>query len=515
VTEGDSTVGPPAAPGPGTARGARLPGPPAPELVRAGHTEEVAQAFALARALSLADLAHAVALAECGAIDAATAAALLGGLLDLDAIPPEDFPWDPERGDAFNNRESELRERIGTPAGWLTAGRPRREAFRVALRMVARDGLVGVHGPQIDLATALVDQAERHAADLAADYTYLQPAQPTTVGHLLLAHAEPVLRDAERLRRAHAWLDRSPAGAGGSAGSRWPVDRARLAELLGFGAVAVHTRDAMWAADGYVELVADLALALTHVSQLAQDLEILASREFGVVELDDAHSRQSDLMPQKKNPYALAVLRAAAGMAAGDLATVLTTLHTGSARTDHYQVLNGLVPALLERARAAEALAAAVIAGMTVDTERAAGAAHSGFVVAADLADVLAAEAGIDYRSAHTVVGRALRRLAKDGRDPSTLTAEDLAAAAEKAIDRPVDIDPVALADALDPAACLRRRSQEGTASPREMARMIDAARAEADGARAWATAVSERAASAEAALLARAAELAGRPPLA
>ena len=514
MTEGSSTGGSPPAPGAGTARGARLAGAPAPELVSAAHAEEAAQAVALAHALSLADLAHAVALAECGAIDAETAAALLGGLLDLHAIPPEEFPWDPARGDAFNNRESELRERIGAPAGWLTAGRPRREAFRVALRLVARDGLLGVHAAELDLASALADQAERHAADLAADYTYLQPAQPTTVGHLLLAHAEPVLRDAERLRRAHAWLDRSPAGAGGSAGSRWPLDRARLAELLGLAGVAVHTRDAMWAADGYAELIADLALALTHVSQLAQDLEILASREFGVVELDEAHSRQSDLMPQKKNPYALAVLRAAAGSAAGDLAGVLTTLHTGSARTDHFHLLNGLVPALLERARTAEALAAAVVAGMAIDAERAAEAARAGFVVAADVADVLAAEAGIDYRSAHTVVGRATRRLVAEGRDPATLTADDLAAAAETAIGHAVQIDPAALADALDPAACLRRRPQAGSAAPREMAAMLEAARAEIDGARAWASAVAERALSAEAALLDRAAELAGRPPL-
>src|SRR5262249_20867450 len=196
----------------------------------------------------------------------------------------------------------------------------------------------------VDLAVALLDLAERHGDDLAADYTYLQPAQPTTLGHLVLAWALPELRDAERLRAAARRLDRSPAGAGGSAGSRWPLDRSRLATLLGFAAVDRHVRDAMWAADGYEELLAAMAIQATHMAQLAQDVEARASQEFAQARLADRHSRASALMPQKRNPYALALIRAHGGQAAGDLATVLTTLHTGSARTDHFHVLNGLVP---------------------------------------------------------------------------------------------------------------------------------------------------------------------------
>src|SRR5262249_1487814 len=153
-----------------------------------------------------------------------------------------------------------------------------------------------LHGAVIDLAAALLDLAERHADDLAADYTYLQPAQPTTLGHLVLAWALPELRDAERLRAAASRPDRSPAGAGGSAGSRWPLDRSRLATLLGFGEVDRHVRDAMWSADGYEELLAAIAMQATHMAQLAQDLEILASQEFAQARLADRHSRASALM---------------------------------------------------------------------------------------------------------------------------------------------------------------------------------------------------------------------------
>src|SRR4051812_20222586 len=236
--------------------GGRLAGGPADELVEAAYAHELRAAPRLAYDLSLSDIAHAVALAD--ALPAATARSLLGGLLELHAIPVDQFPWEAELGDAFNSREAELVRRIGADAaGWLSAGRPRREAFRVALRACSRRGAA-------ELASALADAARalaRHSRELrdapAADYTYLQAAQPTTAGHLLLAYAYPALRDIERLQRSHAELSRSVAGAGGSAGSRWPLDRARLAELLGCDGLVVHAKDAAWQWDVYAELLAD------------------------------------------------------------------------------------------------------------------------------------------------------------------------------------------------------------------------------------------------------------------
>ena len=207
--------------------------------------------------------------------------------------------------------------------GLAERGPPRREAFRVALRSCSRRGAA-------ELATRSPTEpplSRVHARELrdslAADYTYLQAAQPTTAGHLLLAYAYPALRDAERLRDAHRELSRSVAGVGGSAGSRWPLDRARLAELLGCDGLVQHAKDAAWQWDVYAELLSALAISATHLSQLAQDFEIYASHEFGLIELADQHSRASALMPQKRNPYALAAIRAQAGQAAGDVAAAL------------------------------------------------------------------------------------------------------------------------------------------------------------------------------------------------
>jgi argininosuccinate lyase len=491
-------------------RGGRLRGDAAGELVAAAYAAESAHGPRLAHGMSLADLAHAVALVEGGDLAGDDAKALLRGLLELHAIPGDEFPWDPSLGDAFNAREAELERRVGrSAAGWLSAGRPRREAFRVALRLTARTGARELHGALAAQAAALARHAGATRTALATDYTYLQPAQPTTVGHLLLAYAYPALRDADRARASHAALGASVAGAGGSAGSRWSIDRARLAELLGCDGLVEHAKDAAWQADVYLELLATLAIAATHQSQLGQDFEIYASQEFGLVELADAHSRASALMPQKKNPYALAAIRTQAGQAAGDLAGAIVALHTGSARTDHFHLLNGTVPRALDEAVAIARLTASVLDGIELRPERFAQIAHESFVTAADVADVLALDGGLDYRSAHKVVGRAVRELVDAGEPPSALTPERLAAASEVAIGEAVEIDEATLRAALDPAACAAARLQVGSSSETAIDAMLAGLDAALESGAAWNDAAREREAAAEAALLARARELA------
>ncbi len=492
-------------------RGGRLTGFAAPELVEGAYAHEARHAPRLAQALSLSDLAHAVVLVESSSLDRDAGAALLGGLLDLHDIPGEKFPWNPELGDAFNSREAELRRRVGAAAsGWLSAGRPRREALRVALRRTARIGALRLAEAELDLADALTEHAERLADQLATDYTYLQPAQPSTVGHMMLAYVYPLLRDAGRLRHLDEWFGASPAGVGGSAGSRWPLDRARLAELLGFDSVARHTRDAMWQADGYADLAGAVAIATTHQSQFAQDLEILASQEFSIVRLADRHSRASALMPQKRNPYALAAIRAQAAVAAGEVAAIHVALHTGSARTDHFHVLNGAVPRLLDEAIATTRLTAGVAAGLSIDSARWGAAARRGGTAAADVADLLAQSTRLDYRTAHTIVGRAVRELSEEGLPLDALTPEALRRAAQDVWDGDLTISGEALDAALDPALLVVARFQSGSTAAGEVAAMIAECRDDSRGLRAWASGVNERLGASEEALLARAAEHAG-----
>ena len=484
--------------------GGRLAGGPADELVVAAYAHETAHGPRLAHDISLADLAHAVALAEGGALDHERARALAGGLLELHAIPGGEFPWNPRLGDAFNSREAELVRLVGKDAaGWLSAGRPRREAFRVGVRLYARRSTLELSAALLDGAGHLVAHARAHASDLAADFTYLQAAQPTTIGHLLLAYAYPLLRDVERLARVHAEFDRSVAGAGGSAGSRWPLDRALLAQLLGCSGVVSHAKDAAWQWDVYLELLSALAISATHLSQLGQDFEIYASRQFGIVELADAHSRASALMPQKKNPYALAAIRTQAGQAAGDVAAALTTLHTGSARTDHFHLLNGTVPRALDEAVAIARLAAAVLAGVSLNAARWGEIARDGFTNAADVADVLAADRGIDYRSAHTIVGLAVTKLIAAGADE--LTSAAIESASAELTGAPLTVDPAAIT----PEACVEARAQAGSSSRAAVDAMLEECEALITQGRALVDGAQRGAREAESRLLARAAQLA------
>jgi argininosuccinate lyase len=362
-----------------------------------------------------------------------------------------------------------------------------------------------LHEALVDQAASLARHARATKAALATDYTYLQPAQPTTVGHLLLAYAYPALRDGERAQRSYDALGASVAGAGGSAGSRWPLDRSRLAELLGGNGLVEHAKDAAWQADVYVDLLAALATAATHQSQIGQDFEIYASQEFGLLELADAHSRASALMPQKKNPYALAAIRTQAAQAAADVAGALVVLHTGSARTDHFHLLNGLVPRALEEAVAIAGLTASVLDGIELRPARFEQIARESFVTAADVADVLALSGALDYRSAHKVVGRAVRDLIDAGEPPSALTPERLSAAAEATVGEAVAIDPATLAAALDPAACAAARLQTGSSSEAAMDSMLAGVDDQLADRRRWNEEAREAEAAAEARLLASA----------
>jgi argininosuccinate lyase len=225
-----------------------------------------------------------------------------------------------------------------------------------------------------------------------------------------------------------------------------------------------HAKDAMWQADPYVELLAAVAMAATHLSQLGQDFEIYASQEFGLVELADRHSRASALMPQKRNPYALAAVRTQAGQAAGDLAAALTTLHTGSARTDHFHLLNGLVRAASRRQSRHAELAAAVVEGCGI-----AGVASSASRATASVdgrrADVLAnAHARSTPHAPTRSSARAVRDLVAAGGTPLDLTPA-LATAAERSPAMRCARRRV-LADALDPGRLRRERLQVGS-SPR------------------------------------------------
>lgn len=454
---------------------------PAPELVEAGFAFEVAEAPLLHRPLGLADLAHVLALREHGIIPEQPARQLLDVLLDAYEKPAEEFPYDPEFGEVYNCRERHFVGLLGDDAGWLHAGRPRREAVRVALRVLLRRQVGGLLADVAEFVRAVSDQATRHAETLLPDQTYLQHAQPSTFGHYILHFAYPALRVGERLAELLSWTNQSPAGAGCVHGSRLELSRERLADLLGFDGVIEHTRDAMWQTDGFVDLVSTATTLVENLSRLAEDLEIWDSQEFDFVALAGPYTRASVLMPQKRNPYSLGVVRGSAGLLIGRLTGLLAVGKTPSARSDALIFLYGETPRALDVAARATRLMRGVVGTLEVNAERMAAALLDGFSQATDLAEYVMEECRLDYRTAYHVVGDTVRRASRDGLRGVDITARMLDDAANERLGRGLDLTDEGLAEVLDPEAIVRSRTVNGGAAPDTVRAMAGRCAREAD----------------------------------
>ena len=480
--------------------GSRLASGPAAELVQTAFARELADQLALFRGMSMADLAHTVMLIEAGVIPPAEGSALLSALLALHEYPP-DFTPNPALGDLYTNREAWLASRT-TAVGWLGAGRARRESTTTGYRITVRSYVLTFASALIKCGSALIERAHEYRSALMADYTYLQPAQPTTFGHYLLGFAYPLFRDLERLQALFNRTNQSPAGCGSVNGSRLPQNRERLAELLGFDRLAQHARDAMWQPDSPIETLSVLVSALVNMDRLAEDLQIFATAEFDLVELAEGHTRASVIMPQKKNPYALAYVRGATNELIGMQASVAALGRTPSGQVDNRIFIYGDVPRALEMATGVAELMSGVLAGMSFHSSLAAARLESGFTTATDLAETITLETGLDFRTAHRIVGRLVREATRTNRTMRELTTVDLDRAAQEILRRPLYLSETAFTHATDPATAIAARRGIGGAAPEPLSTMLAECRSMLDAYTSWYNNATTKTAAAEESLL-------------
>ena len=479
--------------------GARLREGPSERLIQAGFRKELADQEGLFDAMSRADLAHTLAMMEAGIVPAEPGRALLAALLELHERPA-DFVPDPARGDLYTNREAWISGRTAA-AGWLGAGRARREATTTAFQIKVRENLLELALSLAAAGRVLAARALEFRGALMADYTYLLSAQPTSFGHYLLGFAYPCMRDLERLRALYPKVNRSPAGCGSANGSRLPQDRERLAELLGFEGLAVHARDAMWQADLPIEATALLAGVMINLDRLAEDLQIFSTEEFALTELDDRHARASKIMPQKKNPFALTHVRGLANAMIGNLAASAAAGRTPSGQPDNRLLLYGTLPRAIDDTREAVELMGEVVQSLAFRERHARARLDHSFAVATDLAEVLVLECGLDFREAHRLVGHLVRRHLANG-DFGVLTPDGLTEAAEQVLGRRIQLPELTLRDALDPSAAVAARTVPGGAAPESMAVMIGACERVFAEAEAWACDCRQRLDAADNSLL-------------
>ncbi len=450
--------------------GARIERGPSDLLIRTAFAKELDDQADLFEAMGLVDLAHTLVMMEAGIVPRESGRELLAALLKLHQRPT-DFTLDPARGDLYTNREAWLATQTGTSL-WLGAGRPRREATTTAFLIKLRGGLLGLAEALATTGQLITARAHEFRTALLPDYTYLQSAQPTSFGHYLLGFVYPILRDLDRIRALYGRVNQSPAGCGSTNGSRLPQNRGRLSELLGFDGLVIHARDAMWQADLPIEAAAVLTAVLINLDRLSEDLQIYATEEFALVELDDRHARASKIMPQKKNPFALTHVRGAASTMIGTLAASAAAGRTPSGQPDNRLPLYGLIPRAIEDTHDAVGLMGEVVHFLTFNEQYGRSRLDRGFALATDLAEVLVLESGLDFRQAHRLVGHLVRRHLERG-DFNQLTPDELAAAAEQVLGHRVEISQAVLHDALDPEAAVSARAAPGGAAPEAIDAMI------------------------------------------
>lgn len=403
---------------------------------------------------------HARMLHAVGLLSAEELEAILKGLDRIEEeIETGTFPWREELEDVHMNLEARLMELIGPPGGKLHTARSRNDQVATDLRLYLRGAIDELLALLLALRRVLVREAEKHLDPLYVlpGYTHLQRAQPVLLAHWFLAYYEMLKRDAGRLEDARERLNESPLGAAALAGTGFPIDRHFTAKELGFKAPMRNSLDAVGSRDFALEVLSALNIGQLNLSRLAEELILYSTEEFGFVEVPDAFATGSSIMPQKKNPDILELIRAKAGRVLGALVG-LSTVIKGLPLAYNKDLQEDKEPLLdaLATYRDSLKLLAAMLPGLTWNRERMWRAAEGGYTLATELADYLA-EKGLPFREAHHVVGRLVRRLVEEGRALKDLTLEELQAH-----------HPLFAEDALPllrlETAIHRRRSYGGTA---------------------------------------------------
>lgn len=354
-------------------------------------------------------MAHARMLGKIGVLTADEAEEIVKGLGEiLQEIEAGKVAFDPSAEDIHMNVEILLTEKIGAVGKKLHTGRSRNDQVAVDVRMYLRHEMEHIHGQLLDLLETLADLAEKHAKTIMPGYTHLQRAQPISFGHHLLAYAEMIKRDITRLEDNHARADVMPLGSGALAGTTFPLDREMVAKELGFSHICLNSLDGVSDRDFIIEFMADASICMMHLSRLCEEIILWSSQEFHFIDLDDAYSTGSSIMPQKKNPDVAELMRGKTGRVYGNLMGILTVMKglPLAYNKDMQEDKEGLFDTV-ETWEKCLLVLIPMLKTLKVREEDMLKAAKGGFTNATDFADYLVRQ-GVPFRDAHAIVGQAV-----------------------------------------------------------------------------------------------------------
>lgn len=417
--------------------------------------------------------AHARMLAQQGIISKADAAAIDDGLAKVsEEIAQGLLTFRRELEDIHMNVEARLKEIVGEPAGRLHTGRSRNDQVATDFRLWVRDSIDRVDAGLAALIGGLLDRAEEEADTILPGFTHLQPAQPVTLGHHLLAFVEMFSRDRGRFADARRRLNESPLGSAALAGTPYPLDRDMTAQALGFDGPTRNSLDSVSARDFALEYLAAASILATHLSRMAEEMVLWSSAAFGFISFSDAWSTGSSIMPQKRNPDAAELLRAKIGRIFGAFTSLLLTMKglplAYSKDMQEDKEVTFLAADAIELSLAA---AVGLVADFRPDREAMRAACLKGHLTATDLADWLVRALGLPFREAHHVTGTLVALADEKGARLDELSLEDL---------QSVHADiTAAVFDVLSVEASVASRQSFGGTAPDRVREAIAAARSQ------------------------------------
>ena len=372
-------------------------------------------------------IAHAAMLTKVGVLTEQERDSIISGLESVRAkIDSGEFNWSIGLEDVHMNIESALTDMIGMTGKKLHTGRSRNDQVATDIRLYLRDEIDAISKELRRLQRAIIDLAEHEADTIMPGFTHLQTAQPVTFGHHMMAWFENLERDHARLQDCRKRVNIMPLGAAALAGTTYPIDREYTARLLGFDGVCENSLDAVSDRDFAIELTAIAALLMTHLSRFSEELVLWASAQFNFVELSDSFCTGSSIMPQKKNPDVPELVRGKSGRVNGHLVALLTLMKSQplAYNKDNQEDKEPLFDTV-DTLKGSLKVYADMMAHVQVNKAAMREAAIRGFSTATDLADYLV-RAGVPFRDAHEVVGRAVRLGVDTQRDLAELSLQEL-----------------------------------------------------------------------------------------
>ena len=411
---------------------------------------------------------HATMLSACGILTAKESETIIDGLQTiLDDIESGALVIDPEAEDIHMFVEAELTSRIGDVGKKLHTARSRNDQVALDIRLYLRDEIKEIKALTVDLVAAICEQAEKTQSVIMSGYTHLQRAQPITMAQHLLAYAMMLRRDFGRLCDTEKRMNYSPLGSCALAGTTYPIDRAFVARQLGFNGIVENSIDGVSDRDFCVELLSALSLIMMHLSRFSEEIILWSSWEFRFVELDDAYTTGSSIMPQKKNSDMAELVRGKTGRVYGDLMALLTTLkglplaYNKDMQEDKESVFDAV-----DTTKKCLGIFAPMVRTMKPIPENMYAAAQKGFLNATDLADYLAKK-GMPFRTAYKLVGALVSKCIASGKTLETLTLAEYKAESE--LFEADVFEEIAL------ATCVSKRISAGSTGPQSIKEQIAA----------------------------------------